>query len=248
MSTTAIAKEACEVVAYAPAPDAPLEKVLAEAPSNALGCAQGVAAHLPGGVRVWRCAVDYAEGEVPEPGAATTGLLVQIGPQVVFQGTGPMTGGSLADLRVVSVDLSGDHLEEWVVAVRTSESQGLGMSRWDLHAFTPAWIPVGTLSDVVGWGPTAFIKRDEGRGCAALITHLRETDGPGDRSDTLLTGHAAVVTEVGGFERQGAEPLFERRLDAAFRTEWAAWVAKGNKVEGNPLSWFHADSDLERAR
>lgn len=248
MSSAAIAQEACDVAMFAPDAAAPLEKALSATPSNSVGCGQGVAVRLPGGVRVWRCAIDHAEGEVPEVGAATTGLLVQVGPQVVFQGTGAMTGASLADVRVVSVDLSGDQLEEWVVALRTSESQGLGVHRWELHAFTAAWTPVGTISDVVDWGPRAFLKREDGQGCAALITRLVETEGPGERSDTLLTGQPAVVTDQGGFELVGEGPVFERRLDAALQGERAAQVGDGAKIERDPLVWFRREEPAEPAR
>lgn len=241
MSSTAIAQEACEVTTFAPDAVAPLEKALAGTPSNTIGCGQGVMVRLPGGVRVWRCAIDYAEGDVPEAGAATTGLLVQVGPRVVFQGTGAMTGASLTDVRVASVDLSGDQLEEWVVALRTSESQGLGVNRWELHAFTAAWAPVGMISDVVDWGPRAFLKREDGQGCAALITRLIETDGPGERADTLLTGQPAVVTDQGGFELIGEGPVFERRLDAALQNERAAQVGDGAKIERDPLVWLRRE-------
>ena len=236
-----VAQEACQVVAYSPDLGSPLENMLAVAPTNSLGCGQGVALQLPGGVRVWRCAVEYKEGEIPEEGAATTGLLVQVGPQVITQQASAMMGASLSDLRVVTVDLSGDDLEEWVVAVRTSESQGLGISRWELHAFTANWASVGMLSDVVGWGPRAFVKREDGPGCAALITYLRETEGPGERTDTFMTGQLAVVTEAGGFELLGAEPLLERRLDADFHSELMASSAEGSGIDGDPLSWFRAE-------
>lgn len=241
MTSTAIAQEACEVTTFAPDILAPLEQALASTPSNTIGCGQGVTVRLPGGVRVWRCAIDYAEGEVPQAGATTTGLLVQVGPQVVFQGTGAMTGASLADVRVVSVDLSGDQLEEWVVALRTSESQGMGVNRWELHAFTAAWAPVGMLPDVVDWGPRAFLKRGDGEGCAALITRYFETEGPGERSDTFLTGQLAVVTDQGGFELIGDGPVLERRLDAALQSERAAQIGDGTRIERDPLIWFRRE-------
>lgn len=248
ISTTAIAQEACPVVAFVPERVAALESTLAVVPANNLGCERGVAVRLPGGVRVWRCAVEYAEGEIPEPGADTAGLLVQVGPQVVSQATSTLTGASLADVRVISVDLSGDDLEEWVVALRTSESQGLGMGRWELHAFNSSWAPIGTLSDVVGWGPRAFVRRNDGQGCAALITYLRETEGPGERSDTFLTGQLAVVTAVGGFELQGDEPAFERRLDADFRGELIASFAEEGGIDGDPVSWFRTEDSITTLR
>lgn len=241
------------IVRAPPAMDASDERPLGTmraTPTNPVHCTTGVALPVTATITLWRCLTEPPEDETGVADAPWShAFMIEREGEALQYYRDEVMAGALDAWRVVDADLDGDGASEHVVALWNSQGNGLGISRWTLHVFSPDWRLLGTREEVADWGRSAIIAAPGGRpGCDMLLTdYVEDAPAPGREGYALEAKFLGMVD--GLVVEVDDRSVLRRRLDARLQRQRALRDAgEGFEIESDVAAWLAPVSGVEPAR
>lgn len=195
-----------------------------------------------GGITLWRCTLRLPEGASPEdiqPGALNEALFVMRGSEVLHRQADIPSPWGASGLVLIRADLSGDGIDEHLLAAHNTSGQGMGIERWTLSVFDASWQHLGTRTEVADWGPDAFVPRRNGPGCAVLLTFWRDMEEPGGAIIPYFVGERADVSaELPRFDTGPEGAFVSRRYDSAFARVRVKDMERSSGPQRTPKRWL----------
>lgn len=205
-------------------------------PANGVDCTVGVPLVVDPGVTLWRCRVDFPEGDGSEPyepdeDAWSNALLVVRDGQPAQAYRDELMAGRYGAWHVIKADLDGDGRGERVVAMWNAQGNGLGVNHWTLQVFSADWTPMGASFEASEWSAGSLVKAPASRtGCDIAVASWVEDSSTGRDGialqATFLRLHDGVLAEAAD------RPPLRRRYTNAFQRERTAHYESNLEHDG----------------
>lgn len=226
---------ACDIKAQIPHEimndDGDLEAFLKPVPTNIANCDKGIKLSIDVNTDVWRCRVD--ENSTTNKWQQAY-LIFKNGKNIAAYQDMVMMG-AYDIFANYQVDLDNDEQIENVLALWQTQSNGMGVNRWQINVFDKNWRKIGKSYDVEDWGKNAFVKGSNG--CDIAITSWVE-DKSRKQSGTAYQAKF-ISLKNGAFVPSKTNKTQSLRYTNKFEEIRNDFMSQeGNEHFGDPIGWF----------